>query len=550
VLGHALRRLGLAARPKLTITPPPDNVRFDRDVEVPVRDGTVLRVNVFRPMANGSYPVIMSAHPYGKDGLPRSKPKGNGYRCPFQYRLLPQSTAFSFSAWTSWEAPDPGYWVPRGYVVVNCDLRGWGRSDGVGEILSEQEGRDYFDLIEWAARQDCSNGRVGLLGVSYLAISQWAAAAERPPHLVAICPWEGFTDAYRDFIRRGGILEDGFLRKWEASLKRQRRSPVHILRDAKRHPCFDEWWARFNRDIERIEVPALVCGSFSDHNLHSRGTFEGFRRISSPHKWLYTHRGGKWATFYSEEARQFQAKFFDHFLRGDDNGMLETPRVRLEVREDGSTISAVRHESTWPPSDTQWDERFLALGEQLVERTSVEPGSLAFDHRRGRASFSMRFSEDTEVVGPMWLRLYLEVRGTDDVSIFAGVRKLRRGHVVGYEGSYGFDRALVTFGLAKASHRAVVPERSLPWLPFHPDTDSQPLHPGELVTLDLELAPSATLFRAGEELRLDVQGRWFFPTAPLFGQFPGHYERSTRGTSVLHIGGPYDSALHIPRGTA
>ena len=227
--------------------------------------------------------------------------------------------------------------------------------------------------------------------------------------------------------------------------------------------------------------------------------------------------------------------------------MLETPPVRVEVREDASTITAVRHESVWPPSGTQWDPRFLSVNQRLLESVPTDPGSVTFDHRRGRASFSMGFTEDTEVVGPMWLRLHLSLQGADDVNVFAGVRKLRRGRVVGFEGSYGFDRALVTLGLAKASHRAVDPDRSLPWLPFHPDTDRRPLRPGEIVTLDIELAPSATLFRAGEELRLDLQGRWFFPPVPWFSQFPAHYEPSAAGTCVLHLGGPYDAALHVPQ---
>jgi hypothetical protein len=92
------------------------------------------------------------------------------------------------SAWTGWEAPDPAYWVQRGYVVINADLRGWGKSDGVAEIFAEQEGPDGHDLIEWAAVQPWSNGRIGMSGVSYLAMTQWAAAATRPPHLAAICP--------------------------------------------------------------------------------------------------------------------------------------------------------------------------------------------------------------------------------------------------------------------------------------------------------------------------------------------------------------------------
>lgn len=546
---HVRERLRRLRRPRVTITDPPEGVVFDHDVAVRVRDGTVLRVNVFRPQADGPHPVIMSAHPYGKDELPKLSGAGDAtrYRIPFQLRLLSQSTPLSFSAWTSWEAPDPASWVPRGYVVVNCDLRGWGHSDGVGRILSHQEALDSYDLVEWAAAQPWSTGRIGLLGVSYLAISQWAAASERPPHLSAICPWEGFTDAYRDFMRPGGILENGFLRLWSTVLQRQRRSPIHLLRDAKRHPFFDDWWAACNRDIESIDVAALVCASFSDHNLHSRGTFEGFRRIASPQKWLYTHRGGKWATFYSAEAHELQAKFFDHFLRDDDNGMLAEPRVRVEVREDASTVTAVRGEAEWPPSGTRWEPEFLGPDGQLSPVAPATAGSVAFDHRRGRARFRLRVTEDTELVGPMSVRLHLEVQDADDVNVFAGIRKVRDGKIVGFEGSYGFDRALVTFGMAKASHRAVDPERSLAWSPFHPDTERQALRPGEIVALDIELAPQATLFRADEELLLDVQGRWFFPTNPIVGQFPARYERSRRGTCVLHFGAGYDAALHLPR---
>ena len=290
-LGEAIERarfrLRHSLRPPVTITPPPDDVVVERDVEVAVRDGTILRVDVYRPDRAGQYPVLMCAHPYGKDSTPAPKPNG-GYKVPFQMRLIPQSEPFTISAWTGWEAPDPAYWVPRGYVVVNADLRGWGHSDGTGELLSAQEADDYHDLIEWAGEQEWSNGKVGLSGVSYLAISQWGAAATRPPHLAAISPWEGFTDAYCDFMRPGGIREDGFLVVWAKVLGRQRRSPVTVRAEQRARPLFDDWWRRLDRDLESIEVPALVCGSFSDHNLHSAGSLRGFLRIGSEHKWLYT----------------------------------------------------------------------------------------------------------------------------------------------------------------------------------------------------------------------------------------------------------------------
>jgi predicted acyl esterase len=166
--------------------------------------------------------------------------------------------------------------------------------------------------------------------------------------------------------------------------------------------------------------------------------------------------------------------------------------------------------------------------------------------RKGRATFDWRFDTDTEVTGPMSLRLHVEVQNADDVYLFAGVWKLRGGRVVGFQGSYGFDRDLVTRGWLKASHRYSDPARSFPWLPFHPHDRHEPLQPGEIVPLDIGLLPSATQFRAGETLRLELRGRQFFPQNPVIGQFPAGYERSPRGTCVLHCGGDYPAALLLP----
>ena len=139
-----------------------------------------------------------------------------------QYRVLRQPSSLRFSSLTGWEAPDPVWWTAHGYVVVNCDLRGAGHSDGVCSLLSDQEGEDVYDLIEWAGQQPWSTGAVGMIGVSYLAISQWKAAALRPPHLKAIVPWEGWTDVYRDLARPGGIREIGFLKIWSRGLRAAR----------------------------------------------------------------------------------------------------------------------------------------------------------------------------------------------------------------------------------------------------------------------------------------------------------------------------------------
>lgn len=543
-LAYALSRLRGIARPPVTITSPPAGVRFERDLPVRMRDGVELRANVYRPSEGGPWPVVMSAHPYGKDALPR--PFLGGYLPPVQYRVMRQPRPVRFSAWTTWEAPDPAFWVARGYAVVNADLRGFGRSDGEGNLMTEAEGRDYHDLIEWAGTQPWSSGKVGLNGVSYLALSQWRAAATRPPHLAAICPWEGFSDAYRDLARPGGIREDGFFKMWAAAVRKGGRYPVDLRAEQVARPLRDAFWDALAPDLARVEVPALVCASFSDHNLHSGGSFEGFERIGSRHKWLYTHGGGKWAEYYSEEALAFQARFFDCFLKGEDNGMLEVPPVRLEVRASGAEIHEVRGERGWPLPGTRWTAIHLHGDGALRDAPSGATAQCAFDARAGRASFTWRPDAEVEFCGPMKLRLHVSVSGADDLCLFVGLRKLdASGQEVFFEGSYGLGRDLLTHGFLRVSHRALDEARSRPFQPVHSHRRAEPLAPDAIVPVEIALLPAATVLRPGEQLRLDVQGHWFHARDPVRGGAAA-YEPSPGGTATLHVGGAHDAHLLLP----
>ena len=296
--------------------PATGTVQFERDVEVVVRDGTVLRVNVHRPPGPGAFPVLLSAHPYGKDHVP--KRRARGFSVSGQYRVMRQTRRFFISSLTSWEAPDPAWCVQHGYAVVNGDVRGAGRSDGRAALLSDEEGADIADLIEWAGTQPWSTGRVGLFGVSYLAVSQYKAAALAPQHLAAICPWEGFTDAYRDLFCPGGIAEHGFASMWTTATRRTTRLAVDIGAERKHHPHRDGWWQSFVPELASIRVPMFVCASFSDNSLHSRGSFRAFQHVASTDRFAYTHRDGKWATFYSEPARRAQLAFLDRFVAQRD----------------------------------------------------------------------------------------------------------------------------------------------------------------------------------------------------------------------------------------
>lgn len=539
VLRTATAKMRRMRHPLVTITPPPAGIVFERDVAVPMRDGTILRANVFRPEAPGRYPVIVSAHPYGKDRLPRPRRRG-GYAVPRQYRMLTQDETFSHSAWTSWEAPDPAFWVPRGYVVVNADLRGWGQSTGTGELFTPQEGEDGHDLVEWAAAEPWSTGRVGMSGVSYLAITQWRTAATRPPHLAAIMPWEGLTDLYRDFAYPGGIREDGFSVVWNAMLTAARRRSAGLRRLMRAHPLFDEVWAARNPALERIEVPALVCASFSDQSLHTRGSFEGFQRIASESKWLYTHRGPKWATFYSPAALAAQARFFDHFLRGDDTGILTQPPVRLEVRSDAHTVVSVTHEASWPPPEVE--PRMLHADLVRGELSPHPTARLAMRRTRAVVRVRHRFAEDTDVIGPMRLRVHVSA-DRDDLTLFARVRKRSADAEVGFEGSYGLTSDVVAHGWLRASHRAE--DTTSEAAPSHPHDRAVPLPPGAVALLDLELLPSATRFAAGDELVLELGDRWPFPANPLTGAFPARYTHTPRQRWAVHAGPGAETTLEF-----
>ena len=541
-IGTARKNLARVLRPDVRITDPPTGVRFERDVPVVVRDGTTLRANVVRPEADGRYPVLLSAQPYGKDHLPRKT--RSGYAVPMQYRLASNDEPMTFSAWASLEAPDPAFWVPRGYVVINLDLRGWGTSDGVAEPFLRTEGDDVHDAIEWAAAQPWSTGKVGMSGVSYLAISQWTAAAARPPHLAAINPWEGFTDAYPDFAYPGGIRENGFLVVWSAWQRLMRPQAPSFRANQKRHPLRDSWWAARSPALEQIDVPLLVCGSYSDHSLHSRGSFEGFRRAGSAHKWLYTHRAPKWSTYYGPKALAAQTKFFDHFLRGEDTGILQTPTVRLEVRAERSTVAAIHTDTSWPP--TQARREVLHLNADSGQLTTTPPAQASSQEvPRDGVRFTWRIGEQTDLVGPMRLKIHIRAE-REDLTLFAGIRKFSAGREVVFEGSYGFTEDIVTRGWLRASHRAIDEARSTEWEAWHPHDAALPIPPGEAVDLDITLLPSATRFAAGDQLVLELRDRWFFPANPITGQFPAVYQRPPRQRWTIHTGGATAATLTIP----
>lgn len=543
---YAAGRLATFRRPPVDVYAMPDDVVKEHDVGVTMRDGITLRLNLFRPAgATGPLPVLLSAHPYGKDNVPIRK-RGR-WSLSFQFRIMNQPAPLRISDQTSWEAPDPVWWVQHGYAVINLDTRGGGSSEGRGDLFSDQEADDIAQVIAWAAEQPWSNGRVGMLGVSYLAMSQYKVAALNPPGLKAICPWEGFTDAYRDFMTPGGVVENGFTRIWLSLGRRVARLNPNLARERRRHPLRDGWWKPIIPDVSRITVPILVCTSFSDANVHSVGSMRAFQKVGSVQRHAYTHRGPKWAIFYSDDALAHQLAFFDRHLRGRDIPQL--PPLRLEVRDRRDHIVEVRDEQEWPLARTDWRLLHLA-GDGALAQSEAPAGSVAFDLRRNAASFEYRFDDDTELSGPMTLRLQVATRGTADPRLFVGVEKRSAGAPVPFEGSYGYGRDHVAQGRLRLALRALDPDASAPHQPEHAFTNLLPVHDDEVMEVLIALSPSATLFRAGESLRLLVAGRYLQPRNPLFGHFPTHYVPSRRGRATISWSPERPSTLEVPVITA
>lgn len=541
-VAYAAHRWSAFRRPAVSVHPMPADVLKQQDVAVRMRDGVTLRLNLYRPAGPElALPVLLSAHPYGKDAVPVRR--GRRWRINPQFRIMNQPAPVRISDQTSWEAPDPVWWVGQGYAVINLDVRGGGRSEGRGALFSDQEADDIAQVIAWAAAQPWSNGRVGMLGVSYLAISQYKVAARNPPALKAICPWEGFTDPYRDFFSPGGVVEDGFARIWLFLSSRVARLSTDLEVERQRHPLRDAWWESLTPDLSAITVPILECTSFSDANLHSGGSMRAFQQVASVHRHAYAHRGPKWATFYGEDARQHQLAFFDRYLR--DRPAPEPARLRLEIRDRRDHVVEVRDEQEWPLGRTQW--RWLHLGaDGVLSDTETAAGTVTFGLRSHAAAFDYRFAQDTELTGPMTLRLRVATRGARDPRLFVGVEKWASGAPVPFEGSYGYGRDHVAQGRLRLALRELDPQRSTPHQPVHAFRRVLPVRDGEEAEVLILLSPSATLFHAGDRLRLLIAGRYPQPRNPLFGHFPTHYRPSGAGRATIAWAPGAPSALEIP----
>jgi len=510
----------------------------ERDVAVPMRDGAKLYIDLFRPADEKPAPVLLAWGPYGKHS-------------PTNYaKQFPASgvDTSKLSEYTAFEAPDPLYWVSRGYAVINVDTRGMWFCEGTATFLSPEEAEDEYDMVEWAGTQAWSSGKVALAGVSYLASSQYHVAALNPPHLAAINPWEGWSDFYREVVRHGGIPETEF---WGYLPTRWGRSKTQIedLRaETLEHPFYDAFWASKVADHSKITVPAYVVASWSDQGLHTRGTLEAYKRMSGP-KWLEVHGRKKWAYYYEADSVRRQQAFFDHFLKGVPTEIDQWPKVRLEVRQK-YYVGAARSEREWPIARTRYTRLFVDPSKGALQREPVAAESsaryAAAPGAGSRLNFDFRFESRTDVIGHMKLKLWMAAQDADDMDLFVAIHKLdASGKLVSFPFFAQFEDGPVALGWLRASHRELDPSRSTEPQPVLLHRRELKLPRGEAVPLELEIWPSGTRFEAGESLRVVLQGSDIHPhPKPCVQDL--HEDSVNRGEHTVFGGGRYDSHLLVP----
>jgi len=442
----------------------------------------------------------------------------------------------STNKYQCWEVVDPEKWVPDGYVCLRIDSRGAGRSPGVIDVWSPRETLDLYHCVEWAGTQAWSNGKVGINGISYYAMNQWTVGALKPPHLAALCIWEGSSDYYRELCRHGGILSD-FYASWyprqvgsvqhgvgsrgaksavtgelvagpdtmsESELaKLQADAPG----EAKRRRLCDDYHAGRTADFAAIEAPLLSAGNWGGMGLHTRGNFEGYLAAGSKQKWLEVHGDTHFTHFYSNYGEALQKRFFGHFLKGEDTGWDRRPRVSLNIRYPDEKF-VLRAESEWPLKRTRWTKYFLQPdGLALAPRPPTAATTLSYETSGDGLTFRMpALKESLEITGPVAARLWVSSE-TTDADLFLVLRLFDPdGKEITYIGSND-PRVPVGLGWLRASHRKLDSARSLPYRPWHSHDEEWPLTPGAPVELDVEIWPTSIVVPPGYRLALTIRGK-------------------------------------------
>jgi uncharacterized protein len=560
-------------------------VKIETDIPVAMRDGVKLRADIFRPEGDGPFPAIVMRTPYDK-------------RRAFAYYFY-----------------DPIRMARNGYAVVFQDCRGCFASEGTFYPW-KHEASDGYDTIEWAARQNWSNKKVGMYGYSYPGSTQWAAAAERPPHLTAIAPGSS-PETVKDLLFRGGVFQLQLAQLWTltiaamlgrresahqggakylrdvaaslSDLSREARflplnrwqiaanEPLTFYRDWLQHPERDEYWQKLDLpSFSNVDLPTYIIGGWYDvvtaagvlstfTKLASKGDPRRVKLIMGP--WGHemhllqkvgNHDFGISASGDAVDLVGLHLRWFDYWLKGINNGILDEPPVRIFVMGD----NLWRNENEWPLARTQYKKYFFRSGtpahgaggrltleppgEEEPESYTYDPsdpvpteGGSILDMRRGFGPVDQRALEarpdvlvysteplvnEMEVTGPVAVKLYAKSSEIDTDFTAKLVDVWPNG-----------ETYVVLDGIVRARYRAS-------------DLCPSFLAPDTVYEYSIDLAATSIVFKVGHRVRIEISSSNFpkYDRNPNTGRSIGADDLTRPATQVIFHDAANSSHVILP----
>ncbi|MBL9071956.1 MAG: CocE/NonD family hydrolase [Sphingopyxis sp.] len=543
------------------LSPREHAVTIERNIKVEMSDGVRISVDLFRPASTGRFPAIVGVHAY--DQAMQSAPS-----IP-KAITLPNAQA---------EAGDPNFYVRRGYVHVIVNARGTGQSEGVYAHYSPREVDDVVEVIAWLAEQPWCTGDVGMFGASYFSVCAKQVAARNPPALKAVFGLYGYNDFYRDKFYHGGILAAGFLTSWAGHLDGSRikgwsrdalgedeyqRRLAELRADhdlmaipalAKAittpeeggHPLIIDvlinshdgpYWAERNPRLEDIEVPIMIGASWDMYMLHLPGEFRAWEKVPAPKKLIVGPPMYLDRPIYQYALESL--RWFDHWLKGNDTGYLDEPAVNLYLMGSGGDW---KQGHSWPLPETVWQPFYLHFKGLLSEHehwpheggTSYEDNR--YNERGGILFTSPAMVEETEVVGPLTATIYAS-NTQPELLLFLTL----------WDIAPNGDRRLLTRGWLRGSMRQCDESRSRPWLWHHDFTQPSELADGVPHRFDINLVPTANVFKQGHRIALGVSSSDTDRSDSFFARLgKGHVVQQRPSWVTIHHDAEHPSALFVP----
>ncbi len=537
------------------VSTPEYKVKLDRHVRMPMSDGVELAAVVARPDAPGEFPAIIEYHPY---------------------RRLTRIEAGVSESGYDHRRHGPAWFARRGYAVVSFDVRGTGNSGGSStDIYSERERRDGYEAVEWVAAQPWCSGAVGMWGMSYGGVVQWQVAAQRPPHLRTLVMGSSNTDVYLDWTHPGGSIRPYMFDSysplmtacnfappdveiagplWEQLWQERLESNVPWGIGYISHPLQGSYWRErsLEPDYGRIEVPVLFWCGWADP--YPTPILRAFSKLEVPRKILL----GPWGHYWPEEAlpgpridfRHEMLKWYDRWLKEEETGVMDEPAVSIFVRKYKEPAAHMyledagfwRSEEEWPPARNR-DTPFYfhpggELGREAPDRENsareytynpavgitagiywgggIMPWAMPVDQRLDEA-LSLTWTtppleRDLEVTGnPVAV---LHVSSSAETAYF---------HVKLTDVAPDGTSKWLTDGGLLGTHR-------------NSHSSPEPMEPGQIYELRIDMKYVSYLFEKGHRIRLSVAG----------ADFQNAWPTPLPAVNSLHCGRDHPSRVVLP----